>query len=1267
MASGSSMELKHIGRYEIQQRLGKGGMGSLYLARDPGLDRLVAIKLLKEDYLEEQEFRERFAREARALARLRHPNIVVVYDFGQHEGRPFMAMEYIDGETLSRRLARTPPLKLPLGLAIVEDLCAGLASAHDAGIVHRDIKPDNIMIDRQGVLKLLDFGIARSAHAESTHQMTQPGMIMGTYNYMSPEQLLGEMVDKRSDIFAVGAVLYQVIAREQAFPGAFGAVYHRVLTAGPVPLEERVPGVDANLVRIVRRALERDPQDRYQSANDMKQELARARQRIGERAGGAEGSHETIVLPRTQSSRRQKDSEAKRGLVTEQLRLSQEAFARGDFDIALQYGERAAFVDPDNETALELINKSRVAIEAKSVHALLGEANRLLAKNQIRDALAKAEEAAAGVPDLFEAEDLRKQVQAVIDQIVETREREDRINSSLERARGSFDRGEYETALRVVYEVLALDPDRAPARELEQQAKAQLQAKREHERARASALDRISAARALADKRQYDDALAALHEITPPSDSVRSAVADALATVERQQLQARTDAAVAEAREAAAEGHFTHAVSIIDAIPLDNRTPDAHQVRADALESLNHQRQLQKKRQQLEQALASAEALISAGDATQAHERLEDASELGLDDHRIDVLSRRLDELVARVDEQRRKQASDREAADLVAKAHQLFTAGNLHEAVTVLEDRGSAHPDVTDALAELRGKLTQIEERSRKERERREEEARERERKRLAGERQRQEDDAQERERKRIAAERERQEAEARERERQRIAAERERQETEARERERQRIAAERERQETEARERERQRIAAERERQETETRERERERIAAEDLLAQTQLRQREERPTATVVRPAKTPVQEAKQASAATQGGLRNKALVAAAALVVLAIGAWLAMSMNDEPGGRDSAQVVATDQPTPAPGQQPGNPAVAPPPPTEQQPPPPTQNPPADAQPPTPQAPPDNKANPQVRRQEEIATARTAIQGAMDKGDLDLSERLLVDAQRRLGADNFRAQTEALAQRRAARKDEDVRASVRDLLEKSRQERDNQAAIGLLKSALQLAPGDAAVQAELRRRNEALTAEARQREAEERERQAERQAEDQRQRQAKERDEGIKNAQAAIERALARGDLDGADTLVQDAERRYGANLFGTQRQQLSLKREQAVAADAERIRTQIRAVLAQFAQAYGAKDEKGLAAVWPSFPQASFRSTFRSFETLSWVFGNCDIDVAGATATATCPVTLRRVDVRGRETSETGRRRFTLRNAGAWRIEDMRVQ
>jgi eukaryotic-like serine/threonine-protein kinase len=1187
------MEIRQIGRYEIQHRLGKGGMGSLYLARDPDLDRLVAIKLLKDDYLDDQELRERFAREARALARLRHPNIVVVYDFGEHEGRPFMAMEYIDGETLRQRLARTPPLKLAHGLALIEDLCAGLANAHDAGIVHRDIKPDNIMINRQGVLKLLDFGIARNAHAESTHQMTQPGVIMGTYNYMSAEQLLGEMVDKRSDIFAVGAVLYQVIAREQAFPGGFGAVYHRVLTTGPVPLEERVPGVDPSFVRIVMRALERDPQARYQDANDMRQELARARQRLADPV--EVGGHETIVVQRAPSSRRQKDSEAKRGLVLEQLRLGREAFARGDHDIALQYGERAAFVDPDNATAIELINKSRVAIDAKSVLLLLEEANRLLSDGRIPEALSRAEDAMAGVPELEEAAELRQQVRDVLDQIASTREREDRINTYLERARRSFERSEYETALRAVYEVLALDPDRVPARELEQRAKIQLQAQREHQQARREAHDRIRAARALADEGQLDEAADALTAIRPPSDSVRAAVADALAVVERMRRSAQADAAVAEARTAVVKGHFTHAVRIIDAIPADDLGEDAQKVRAAALELLARERELQEKRQRLEQLLASADASINAGEVGPARDRLAEAAKLALDDHRFDVLSRRLEELIGRIADRHRKEALDHEAAESVRRAWQLF-ASNPRAAVALLEESHLTHPDVVAALGELRRKLAQIEERAR-----------------------------QEREEARRAAEA--------------------------------------------ARLREQQRMAAERLRQENDAREREQQRVIDGQQLAETQIRGRDEDLTATVVRPARTvatqPVQALARAAASTRLPLRSKALVAAAAIVVLAAGSWIALSLIevDEPGRPDSAPASPIDQSGTSPGQQADSRVTAPP--EVTLPPPQPPNPPADIQKPNQETLQNNNVTARSRQQEDIAKARTAIQAAMTKGDLELSERLLLDSQRRFGADNFGPQSEALNQLRAARKDEEVRTSVRELVEKSRQQRDHQAAIGLLNQALKLSPGDSSVQAELRRRNEALTAETRQRELDDRERQAQ----EQRQRQDKEREDGLKNAQSAIDRALARSDVDGAETLLQEAERRYGVGQFGPQRQQLTLKREQAAAAaDSERVRAQIRGVLDRFAQAYNAKDDAGLAAAWPSVPRASYRSMFNSFESLSWVFSACDIDVAGVTATARCSVALRRVDVRGRVTSESGRRRFSLQNQnGAWRIEDMQVQ
>ncbi len=208
------MPPSHIGKYEVQRRLGAGGMGSLYLARDPGLERLVAIKVLKDEYHDDQELRERFIREARSVARLRHENIIIVFDIGEADGLPFMAMEYIAGETLAQILRRTPTLPLPKRLVMVEELCAGLAHAHGAGIIHRDIKPANLMINAEGVLKILDFGIARLADSG----MTQGGMMLGTANYMSPEQVAGPVVDHRSDIFATGAVLYSSSRWSRRFP-----------------------------------------------------------------------------------------------------------------------------------------------------------------------------------------------------------------------------------------------------------------------------------------------------------------------------------------------------------------------------------------------------------------------------------------------------------------------------------------------------------------------------------------------------------------------------------------------------------------------------------------------------------------------------------------------------------------------------------------------------------------------------------------------------------------------------------------------------------------------------------------------------------------------------------------------------------------------------------------------------------------------------------------------------------------------------------------
>jgi len=268
-----------IARYKILKRLGEGGMGSLYLARDPAADRLIAIKLLRED-VESDELRERFMREAKAVGKLKHQNIVMVFDVAQDAGRPYIAVEYIEGYTLGLVIREKRQIDLDTKLKWIEELCSGLAHAHKQNIIHGDVKPANIMVDQDGTLKILDFGIARLGSAAASG-MTQTGTLMGTLGYMSPEQITGRPVDQRSDIFAVGAVCYEIISYQRAFPGDIqDGVLHRIIHEPPKALEQLVPGVDARLVRIINRALEKDRDVRYQDLEAMRKDIARLRMQL---------------------------------------------------------------------------------------------------------------------------------------------------------------------------------------------------------------------------------------------------------------------------------------------------------------------------------------------------------------------------------------------------------------------------------------------------------------------------------------------------------------------------------------------------------------------------------------------------------------------------------------------------------------------------------------------------------------------------------------------------------------------------------------------------------------------------------------------------------------------------------------------------------------------------------------------------------------------------------------------------------------------------
>src|SRR5579862_3171171 len=272
MAKDAFLDGTFDNRYLILRKLGSGGMADVYLAEDQELGRRVALKLLNDRHANDAQFVERFRREAQSAAGLNHPNIVSVFDRGRAEGTYYIAMEYLDGRTLKELLVRNGPTPVPIAIDYARQILGALAFAHRNGIVHRDIKPHNIVVGRDGRLKVTDFGIARSGAS----QMTEAGSIVGTAQYLSPEQARGAPVDPRSDLYSLGIVLYEMLTGKVPFTGDTPveiAMKHLQSTAEP-PSSLR-PEVPRELDAVVMRAIAKDPEQRYGTAEEMDADLAR--------------------------------------------------------------------------------------------------------------------------------------------------------------------------------------------------------------------------------------------------------------------------------------------------------------------------------------------------------------------------------------------------------------------------------------------------------------------------------------------------------------------------------------------------------------------------------------------------------------------------------------------------------------------------------------------------------------------------------------------------------------------------------------------------------------------------------------------------------------------------------------------------------------------------------------------------------------------------------------------------------------------------------
>ncbi len=280
-SAGPDLIGQSIGRYQITALLGSGGMGEVFQAQDTMLQRKVALKLLPRQFTQDPTRVRRFEQEARAASALNHPHIITIYEIGEAAGTRFIATELVEGQTL-RELIDGPRLEIAEILKIGAQAASALAAAHEAGIVHRDIKPANLMWRRDGFIKVLDFGLAKLADHVSPNDLTEAGRVMGTINYMSPEQAMGEPLDPRTDIFSLGVVLYELATGRRLFDGpSEAAVYDAILHRSPPPVREFASVAPAEFDQVIRRALAKDPARRYQSALELRADLDRLAQGVG--------------------------------------------------------------------------------------------------------------------------------------------------------------------------------------------------------------------------------------------------------------------------------------------------------------------------------------------------------------------------------------------------------------------------------------------------------------------------------------------------------------------------------------------------------------------------------------------------------------------------------------------------------------------------------------------------------------------------------------------------------------------------------------------------------------------------------------------------------------------------------------------------------------------------------------------------------------------------------------------------------------------------
>ena len=725
-----------IGRYQLLKKVGQGAMGVVYKAMDPSIERIVAVKTMSADLDSDPELRARFFREARSAGQLSHKNIVTIYDLGEEAGKAFMAMEFLDGEDIKQLITRGAPVPIESKVAYMIEVLEGLAHAHQKGIFHRDVKPGNIYITNSGQVKILDFGLARMASSD----MTKTGLVMGTPNYMSPEQINGTAIDHRSDIFSAGATFYELLTtRKPFYSSSLQSTFFKILQQDPEPLETIDPSIPPEFSTVLLKAMAKSPAARYQSVEEMLQALERFPKMLEQRRRKARGDAKKAI-------------DRLDGLITENsellggsspeyddLRQSVPAIAgnrSNDDTIRTQNTEPGllAVLEIRDRANREYQRLELLLQKRREAATLLREAASAEVEGQLEKALELVEKVAADIPESAAADLFSKRIRLIVSDrekeqafgaianleilISENRDclqSEEHLNpadlkaailSSPEPARAAdADATVLSQPLKSDSEIIRIrDKANAELARLAEVIARQREGQKRLEQEKTLRLTQLlQDSRQLHNGKMFQQSLARLDELlaidpqNAPARTFRSQVTADIENEKRKQEQIQKAAALlqtASAQYSARKLADAHK-SLVDALALNPQYPEAAKLLAE-VEQAQEQARFEEKKRNAEQAATQSRQALHGGNLEQARHEAERALDFDPDGTMVKAAFRD----IAQTEENIRKLLQ--EGLSLLQDGDEVKAAARA-DAIFTLDRQSSAGRELKEKIDETR------------------------------------------------------------------------------------------------------------------------------------------------------------------------------------------------------------------------------------------------------------------------------------------------------------------------------------------------------------------------------------------------------------------------------------------------------------------------------------------------------------------------------------------------------------------------------------